>query len=399
MTPTHTEMLRPTLPLPDHLRGNETETFTEDSVVRRLPEIALKTITDNGLEGHRRERVEQLAADVNSGIITRVDEPEAADFLSWQRYVDRYEGSTWVDAPWFFVETYFYRRLMSATGYSQPGPRRGVDPFSLQKQTALDGALDLAARLGESLDDMRTLIGASLWANRVDLSLWRAGEESIEERTATVLGAAHDRLLVDDTDRVIGLLEGDGANVQIVLDNSGAELVADLALAASILMRGGRVTIHAKPHPTFVSDVTLPDHDGTIARLEAEPNAAAAIARILVDAQSRGSLRARAHPYWVSPLPFWECPDDLIDELADADLVVVKGDANYRRLLGDLHWEPTTPFTDIVRPLQPLLALRTPKSLVGAGIDPGVVERAAAADPDWLSDGEWGMIQFAAEVE
>ena len=399
MTPTTTEMLRPTLPLPDHLRGSETGTFTEDSVVRRLPEIALKTIADNALEGHRRERVEHLAADVNSGVIDRVDEPEAADSLDWQRYVDKYEGLTWVDAPWFFVETYFYRRLMSATGYSQPGPRRGVDPFALQKQTALDGALELAAQLGNRLDDPRALLAASLWANRVDLSLWRAGEENIDERTATVLGTGRDRLLVDDSDRVIGTLEGNRANIHIVLDNSGAELVADLALAASILGRGGRVTIHAKPHPTFVSDVTLPDLSRTITRLDEEATAAADIARTLAEAMSRGSLQAKVHPYWVSPLPFWDCPDDLVDELADADLVVVKGDANYRRLLGDLHWDPTTPFTDIVRPLQPLLAVRTPKSLVGAGIEPDVVESTAAVDPDWLSDGEWGMIQFAPEVD
>jgi len=392
-------MLKPILPLPDHLRGNETGTFTEDSVVRRLPEIALKTIDDNKLDGDIQESVEHLAAAVHDGVIVGVDEPEAADSLAWQGYVDAYKGMSWVDAPWFFAETYFYRRLLAATGYSHPGHRCRVDPFALQKQTALDGALVLAAELGKETANTRTLVGASLWANRVDLSLWRAGEENIDARTATVLGGRDERLLVDDTDRAIGLLEEDGASIHIVLDNAGAELVADLALAAGVLGRGGRVTIHAKPHPTFVSDVTLPDLDETIARLGAEPSAAAGVARTLVEARSRGSLLEKVHPFWVSPLPFWECPDDLVDELADADLVVIKGDANYRRLLGDLHWDPTTPFTNIVRPLQPLLALRTPKSLVAAGIDPGVVEQAAAADPDWLTDGEWGMIQFAPEVD
>ena len=78
--------------------------------------------------------------------------------------------------------------------------------------------------------------------------------------------------------------------------------------------------------------------------------------------------------------------------------MVVKGDANYRRLLGDLHWDPTTPFTKIVRPLQPLLSLRTPKSLVAAGIAPEKVEEAAAIDPDWMTSGEWGIIQFVDEI-
>ncbi|MCP3976114.1 MAG: hypothetical protein GY720_16660, partial [bacterium] len=68
-------MLPPTVPLPDHLRGNDTGTFTEDSVIRRLPEIALKTIEDNDLSGHRREQVERLADEINAGVITRLDEP------------------------------------------------------------------------------------------------------------------------------------------------------------------------------------------------------------------------------------------------------------------------------------------------------------------------------------
>lgn len=391
-------MLPPTIPLPDHLRGNETATFTEDSVIRRLPEIALKTIDDNNLEGHRRECVERLAAEIGTGVITRIDEPEAHDAGAWQEYVAPYEGLRWVDVPWFFVETYFYRRVLSATGYSQPGPRKGADPFALQKQTALEGALTLAGHLGEMLGDTRTLLGASLWANRVDLSLWRAGEGDIDARTEAVLGGRDDWLLVNDSDLALQILDTPGANVHFVLDNSGAELVADLALAAGVINRNGRVTIHAKPHPTFVSDVTLPDLANTIERLGAETTAAAGIAETLVAARERGALQETVHPFWVSPLPFWDCPEDLVDELAGADIVVVKGDANYRRMLWDLHWDPTTPFTDIVRPLQPLIALRTPKSLVAAGIAPNVVERAAELDPDWMSSGEWGMIQFADEI-
>jgi uncharacterized protein with ATP-grasp and redox domains len=392
-------MLPPTLPLPDHLRGNETGTFTEDSVIRRLPEIALRTIEDNELTGHRREQVERLADEINSGVITRLDELEASDWLAWVEYVSPYEGLKWVDVPWFFVETYFYRRVLSATGYSQPGERRGVDPFLLQKKTALDGAIDLATGLGGGIGDTRTLIGASLWSNRVDLSLWRAGEGDIDARTADVLGPdASSRLLVDHTDRAVESLGRRGANVHFVLDNAGAELVADLALAADVLGRNGRVTIHAKPHPTFVSDVTLPDLETTIQRLAGEPSTAANIGRAIIDGRKAGTVRESVHPFWVSPLPFWECPGDLVDTLADADVVVVKGDANYRRLLGDLHWDPTTAFTEIVRPLQPLLSLRTPKSLVAAGIAPEKVEEAAAIDPDWMSSGEWGIIQFVDEI-
>jgi uncharacterized protein with ATP-grasp and redox domains len=257
--------------------------------------------------------------------------------------------------------------------------------------------MELATQLGESLDDIATLLGASLWANRVDLSLWRAGVDETDARASAAVGYGMDRLLVDDSATAIKYLEQPGLNLHLILDNSGAELVADLALAANVLNRGGRVTFHAKPHPTFVSDVTLPDLELTLARLAAEDTSAKRIADAIKHAG--GSVASAAHSFWVSPLPFWECPEDLVDHLADADLLVVKGDANYRRLLGDLHWDPTTPFGSIVRPLQPLIALRTAKSLVAAGIAPEMVEHAAATDPDWLTDGEWGVIQFAPEVD
>ncbi len=50
-----------------------------------------------------------------------------------------------------------------------------------------------------------------------------------------------------------------------------------------LLNRGHRVTIHAKPHPTFVADVTLPDLDDTITRLSIEPGPAAGVAETLND--------------------------------------------------------------------------------------------------------------------
>src|SRR5215467_14514342 len=58
-------------------------------------------------------------------------------------------------------------------------------------------------------------------------------------------------------------------------------------------------------------------------------------------------------------------PDDMRALLAEADLVVAKGDANYRRALGDAHWPWTTPFVDIVSYFPtPLAFLRTCKAEV-----------------------------------
>jgi hypothetical protein len=101
--------------------------------------------------------------------------------------------------------------------------------------------------------------------------------------------------------------------------------------------------------------------------------------------------------FWTSPLPFWEIPPSLKGELAESDLIVVKGDANYRRLLGDRHWDITTNIADIVSYLPaPMVALRTLKSEVAAGLKLSVVEEVAKSDASWLTNGQWGVIQFVA---
>ncbi|MBH8577876.1 DUF89 family protein [Nostocaceae cyanobacterium CENA369] len=62
--------------------------------------------------------------------------------------------------------------------------------------------------------------------------------------------------------------------------------------------------------------------------------------------------------FWTSPLAFWEIPNSLKNELAEANLILVKRDANYRRLLCDRYWHSTTNIADIVCYLPaPMVAL------------------------------------------
>jgi len=98
-------------------------------------------------------------------------------------------------------------------------------------------------------------------------------------------------------------------------------------------------------------------------------------------------------------LPFWDMPSDVYAAYEQASLVITKGDANYRRLVGDLHWAHDFGFADLTGAYWPkgtgLAALRTCKSGVLVGVDPEVEAAAVDAHPDtWLTAGLYGCVQL-----
>jgi hypothetical protein len=111
--------------------------------------------------------------------------------------------------------------------------------------------------------------------------------------------------------------------------------------------------------------------------------------------QAAGRLILQDDLFWTSHLMFPQMPKSLREELAQADLVIVKGDVNYRRLLSDRHWPHTTKMQDIVSYFPaPLLVMRTLKGEILVGLEPGQAETLAAEDPTWLINGKRGLIQW-----
>ena len=74
-------------------------------------------------------------------------------------------------------------------------------------------------------------------------------------------------------------------------------------------------------------------------------------------------------------------------------IVLLKGDLNYRRLVGDAAWPAGTPFADAVQLSGTLAVLRTLKSDVLVGADPDVVARLDADTPGWRSEGSRALVQ------
>lgn len=181
----------------------------------------------------------------------------------------------------------------------------------------------------------------------------------------------------------------------------------------------------------FVSDVMERDVRTTLAWI-AERNAD--LGARLENALRAGVLRVHPHPFFTSPLPMWEAPEDVQAIFRGADLAVFKGDgtiwsgrrratptreserrrgssfrvprspcsaANYRRLVGDRAWPAATPFADVVRSLPcPVLALRTCKAEVLVGVPDHRVDAARTRHPrDWCVSGTYGVVQLSDPEE
>ena len=189
--------------------------------------------------------------------------------------------------------------------------------------------------------------------------------------------------------------------MHIVADNAGSELAMDLALSEALLRHvTPRVVIWLKAHPTFVSDATPRDVWMMLATMDRRNGRAGGLARNLRAAWEEERLRFLPHPYWNSSRFLWDMPASLREQLNRARLVIIKGDANYRRAVGDSLWKPQTPFRKVVNYLDaPVLCLRTLKSDPVVGLPAAeTAEQLDHIDPDWRVNGKRGLIQFKAQT-
>lgn len=77
-----------------------------------------------------------------------------------------------------------------------------------------------------------------------------------------------------------------------------------------------------------------------------------------------------------------------------ADLVLLKGDLNYRRLVRDQHWPSATAFASATSYFPaPVAALRTLKSDVLVGVDDALAQVLDASDSGWRTSGRYAVIQ------
>ncbi|XP_043189634.1 damage-control phosphatase ARMT1-like isoform X1 [Amphibalanus amphitrite] len=426
--------------LPDVLRGSYKGSFAYKTISERMPVILTKVIDlfhrekiniENQYGDAAKEKLKQINGSLSELKSTmqrnKPLQPLAgagADVPLWNRLLEEQwvdgEPPVWFDAPWLFVECYMYRRVREILENS--GELRDYDYFGQQKRDTLEASMAAIELLGEHLLEMvadpaalsgqqvkrafSDFIGMSLWANKNDLSISAGAHVSQEASPLVQLVELNHRVLVNDSEQVFAQLrrlrDKRDVRIDIVMDNAGFELFSDLCLADLLTSLGiaQRMSFHIKAHPWYVSDTTPADVRHTLQHMQSAEGKPA-LRRLAERWQGyldAGTWVFETDTFWTSPLPFSrmasEAPE-LYAHLQGADMIIFKGDLNYRKLLGDRNWPHSTGFCASLEGFHPapLMALRTMKADLVSGLAP---EREAltAGDPSWMVSGEWALIQL-----
>ncbi|XP_034106574.1 damage-control phosphatase ARMT1 [Drosophila albomicans] len=397
----------------------------------RLPST-LETIA-NSLAKDKDELLTVHGADVTSDIEQTVNEirelrlnilqngnllaftDNGSDTAVWNAFLEQLpqQQRTYFRACWLYAECYMYRKVSSIFLTSKY--LASYDYFSKQKQTAaqlsLDAMLAVARGTRSSESNAATfqqLLKLNLWGNRCDLSITSGKQIKPTGDALDLVKELDDNLLVDNTNAIWQSLHsanGEGI-VEIICDNAGYELYTDLILAEYIIDKGlaKKVRFNVKAIPWFISDVMSHDYHWTLQFLadQADP-LLSELGKKLKRLTDEGKFElAPLEHFWTSPYEFYRMAEvnaPLYERLSQAQLVIFKGDLNYRKLLGDYSWNDTESFDTCLRGFKPsnLCTLRTIKADLVCGLPQGLSQQLFAKNKEWMLTGEYGLIQFASK--
>jgi uncharacterized protein with ATP-grasp and redox domains len=382
------------------LSTGELDSFARLTIQERIPAVARKVVSTNPTApAHVLDQITRLADDIAAGHLIPPPPPSSSSSSSsscfdWNvAYLTHLQGKSWHDAPWFIAEAYFYRIMLEIWGYE-------VDLFKPQKLEELKSLHVWELAKGAVLSkEIEMILHFCLWGNRSDLCYLKVSSQ--DSSKAFQVNKEKENILIDHSKDVQKLLfEIKPLKIDVICDNSGAELMLDLVLVDTLLKENicSEITLHVKKHPTFVSDATIDDVLDTIKayseREESELNSIGF--RLSGFLQESKKLVLMEHEFWNSWMFFSDIPQDLLDCLNSSDLVISKGDANYRRFVQDTRWPVYTKFEEIATYLpKRLLCIRTLKSDAIVGLESAkIAETLDARDARWRVNGTKGIIHL-----
>lgn len=268
----------------------------------------------------------------------------------------------------------FRRQKMSTFKSSRPAVLELASRYKelaqeAEKATATGKTADEVAQADKLL--FSEMCEICLWGNATDLSLLTSlTYEDIQTLQGSKARKASEKnIIINELGHAFDALhkarkekKDAERRVDIVLDNSGFELYVDLILAGYLLSCGLATTVvlHPKLIPWFVSDVIPRDFSDLLNALSdpqefytrrdesgiAYPPLSekeVGDAKFLFDQWSQlhqdGKLIIRPHAFWTKPGSYWRMPGvapDLFEDLKQSELVLFKGDLNYRKLVNDV---------------------------------------------------------------
>ena len=256
------------------------------------------------------------------------------------------------------------------------------------------------------------------------------------------------RLIIDHTDELFQHLKETKASNKTavyVLDNFGPEFVADFEFGKYLLKWCGfsKIIYCVKQLPIFVSDTTLEDVEWLLSgkaidfmkydpKNDEDPSALTGpqlemVSKIFVSGNFNsdtmtytfkegdkevGEMLFTSSREWHSHHLFYEYKEDVKGQETEKGksmarfakelfgnwnnneigIIIIKGDMNYRRLVGDKNYDYFDKIEDKVEYIeQPLLILRSLKSNVIVGVEEFALN---SVKPNWKTSGEYGIIHF-----
>ena len=191
--------------------------------------------------------------------------------------------------------------------------------------------------------------------------------------------------------------------IAFVIDNAGFELFSDFCLAEWLLASGlaDNVTFYCKQMPWFISDATRKDINWTLEQLSTSDNPALkSLGQLWLERITKGTMVIVDHPFWTTCYEYTAMKTiapDLYSALSKSLLIIFKGDLNYRKLISDRNWSYMENFKSALQNFQPsnVVALRTLKADLVAGLPEGAAARAAQESKDWMIKGQFAVLQVA----
>ncbi|KAJ2631520.1 Hairy/enhancer-of-split with YRPW motif protein 2 [Coemansia sp. RSA 1290] len=439
-------------PFPPLIAAKDGSNFTYTSLHDRVPHILTDVINDFYAAIQSRTDSDEAVAEgkqltsalsrlkhemVTDKLLTPLEEDGVGDTAKWNSWLAKYfPQATWYSAPFLVWEPYLYRRIAMIFKRSQYW--NTYDFFASRKKNTFIASMVAVAKLcarvdkltRECLEDPSTtklhlafieMLQASLWGNQTDLSMFPdLSNERLEEMQAQISsGENNSKIVSNDTDKIWSIVSRiSKGRVDIVLDNSGFELLQDVLLAHWLVSVGiaQQIVFHPKRIPWYVSDVTNQDFYWLINALQ-DPQSVGASGLSSSDEAVLKSLGnqwssllasnvwvLKDELFWTGPYGYRYLPSEGSDtwmELVNADCVIFKGDLNYRKLIYDLQWPVSTPFIDAIGPIATdpnapaVVSLRTAKCDTIVGVDPQRARELFALRKDWMYSGEYGVIQLS----